>query len=548
VLLELAVRDLALIERARVELAPGFTVISGETGAGKSLLIDALGLVLGARADTTLVRHGAEAARVEALFAREGEPEPLICVRDVAAGGRSLARIDDETVTAARLAAVVGPLVEIHGQHEQQRLLQAAWQRDVLDAYGAHAELREQVAIAVRAWRANEAALRELSLEPAELERRIELAEHAAIEIEAVAPRTGEVEQLRARLALAGNAERIGALLAEAHALLAGEGGGGRDTLARAARLAAELARLDESAAQLAERLSGLEAEADDLALELRRRVEAFAEEGTDVAALEERLGLLYGLLRKYGPDEAAVLEHGAAARAEVLRLRGLDAERAQRAAASEQLEPVAREAAGALSVARGEAVRRLSAAANESLASLGFPPGAFAVGLSEATLDEAGADAVEFLLSPNPGEPARPLARIASGGEMSRVALALKVVLARADRTPTLVFDEVDAGIGGRSADPVGRALWQLARDHQVICVTHLPQIAAHADVHLRISKGLRAGRSTTEMARLGPDERRAELAQMLGGSAADSGALGAADELLARAEASRATASPAA
>lgn len=538
-LLELGVRDLALIERARVSLAPGFTIISGETGAGKSLLIDALGLVLGARADTSLVRHGAEAARVEALFERR--PEPLICVREVAAGGRSVARIDDEAVTVGRLAAEVGPLVEIHGQHEQQRLLQAVWQRDVLDAYAGHGALRVRVAQAVQAWQANAGALRELALEPAELERRLELAEHAASEIESAGVRPGEVDELRGRLTLVANSERIGVLLGEVRELLVAEGSGARDRLAHAARLATELARLEASAQALSERLSGLEAEAADLAVELRRRLETFAEEGSDVAALEQRLGQLYGLLRKYGEDEAAVLAHGEAARAEADRLRDLDAERARRQAAAVALEQAARLVAAELSRARREAATRLSSAANESLAGLGFPADAFVVQLQEAALDESGADTVEFLLAPNPGEPPRSLARIASGGEMSRVALALKVVLAGADRTPTLVFDEVDAGIGGRSADPVGRSLRRLARDHQVICVTHLPQIAAHADVHLRITKGVRDGRSTTEIVRLDDDGRRAELAQMLGGGAADSGALAAADELLARAAAAR-------
>src|SRR4051812_8423200 len=190
---ELTVRDLALIERVRVTFEPGLTVITGETGAGKSLLIDALGLVMGARADTGLVRHGAAGARVEALFDIDAAPEPLICVRELSAEGRSVARVDDESVTAARLAQVVEPLIEIHGQHEQQRLLSSAWQRDVLDAFGGYADLRAQVAADVREMRANEAALRELAIDPADLERRLELAEHAADEIEAAAPREGEV-------------------------------------------------------------------------------------------------------------------------------------------------------------------------------------------------------------------------------------------------------------------------------------------------------------------------------------------------------------------
>ncbi|HUG47249.1 MAG TPA: DNA repair protein RecN [Candidatus Limnocylindria bacterium] len=534
-LLELGVRDLALIERARIVLEPGFTVVTGETGAGKSLLIDALGLVLGGRADTSLVRHGADGARVEAVF--EHEPEPPICVRELSAAGRSLARIDDETVTAGRLAALAGPLVEIHGQHDQQRLLQPAWQRDVLDAYGGHAELRRSVAEAVRAWRANQAALRELDIEPTELGRRLELIEHAAAEIEAAGLRPGEVAELRSRLAAAGSAERIATLLADAYRELAEEGAGARDRLARAARAATEFGRLDPGLAPFADRLAGLEAEADDAALELRRRLDTAAEEGTDVAALEERLSLIYGLLRKYGDDESAAIAHGEDSRREADRLRGLEEERRRRAADGARLEGAARSVAGELTEARRRAGARLSEEIAPGLAGLGFPAGAFSVELAAAALDESGEDDVNFLLSPNPGEPARPLGRIASGGELSRVALALKVVLARADLTPTLVFDEVDAGIGGRSADPLGRSLWQLARHHQVICVTHLPQIAGYADVHLRITKHARDGRTVTDIARLDAAERQSELAQMLGGSGGEAGALAAAGELLRRA-----------
>jgi DNA repair protein RecN (Recombination protein N) len=544
VLRELAVRDLALIERARIELGPGLTVITGETGAGKSLLIDALGLVMGARADSGLVRHGAAGARVEALFEQAGRDEPLICVREVSAEGRSVARIDDETVTAGRLAQVVDPLVEIHGQHDQQRLLQGAWQRDVLDAYGGHAELRLGVREAVQALRSNEAALRELATDPVELQRRLELAAFAADEIEVASPKAGEIDELKSRLALAGNAQRIAALLSDAHDALSGEGRGAHDGLARASRALSDLARLDPSAEPLAERLTGLEAELDDVALELRRRSDSMAETVGDTEQIEARLGVLYGLLRKYGEDEAALIEYGVQQRAEVERLKGTEAERARREKDAERLGNDAHAAASALHDARAKTAARLEGEVTARLVELGFPSAAFVINIDDAPLDESGSDAVSYLLAPNQGEPARPLARIASGGELSRVALALKSVLAAADQTPTLIFDEVDAGIGGRSADPVGRLLWRLARDHQVLCVTHLPQIAAYADAHLRIEKGERDGRTTTHIAPLDDGERRVELAQMLGGSAGAEATLAAADELLARAREARETA----
>ncbi len=532
---ELAVRDLALIERARVALGPGLTVITGETGAGKSLLIDALGLVMGTRADSGLVRHGAPGARVEAIV--ETDDATLICVRELSPEGRSLARIDDETVTAGRLATVVGPLIEIHGQHEQQRLLSAAWQRDVVDELGGHAELRAQVAADVRALRANEAALRELEIDPAELERRLELAQHAADEIAAAAPALGESDELRTRLNVLGNAQRIATLLDQAHGELAGEGIGARDRLAAAARDVAELTRVDASAADLGGRLAGLEAEAADVALDLRRRAEQMAEAADSTTEIEVRLSVLYGLLRKYGETEAAVLEYGERARAEVERLRGLNDERRRRAADTERLLAQATGGAGELSVARNAAAQRLAGEVTERLLELGFPSAALQIRVASAPLDESGADAIEFLFAPNPGEPARELARIASGGELSRVALALKTVVARADHTPTLIFDEIDAGIGGRSADPIGHMLWRLARDHQVVCVTHLPQIAAYADAHLRIEKKTDGARTTTSVESLDADARRHELALMLGGPTDQAATLAAADALLQRA-----------
>jgi DNA repair protein RecN (Recombination protein N) len=551
-LLELTVSHLALIDRLRLELGDGLNVITGETGAGKSLLIDALGLALGARADTSLVRHGADSARVEALFDRI--PEPVIAVREVAASGRSTARLDDETVTAARLAEEVGPLVEIHGQHEQQRLLDERWQRDLLDAFGGHHGLRDAMAIAVERWRTNRAALSELAIDPRELARKRELLEHEATEIEAAGLRPGEAGELRARLEAAQHGEAIARGASTMRDALVGEGSGARDVTATALREVLALARIDARFEPVAERLAGLEAELDDVAGEVRVLAETVDHDASTLAALEERLSLIYGLERRYGDDEAAVNAHGERARAEVDRLAGLEGERARREAEDAALLAVVADAAARLSAARRSAAAELAGSVGSVLGELGFPEGVFEVALGrrpagkdEAAIeldgdavafDAAGADEIVYRLAPNPGEPARSLAKIASGGELSRVALAVKQVLAEADATPTLVFDEVDTGIGGRSADPVGRSLWALGRRHQVLCVTHLPQIAAHADVQFRITKRERDGRTVTEVERLDREGRIVELAQMLGGSATGATALASARELLDRAE----------
>ena len=551
-LLELTVTDLALIDRLRLELGPGLNVITGETGAGKSLLIDALGLALGARADTTLVRHGAELARVEALFDRI--PEPVIAVREVAATGRSTARLDDETVTAARLAEEVGPLVEIHGQHEQQRLLDERWQRDLLDAFGGHEQLRVEMTTTVERWRANRSALAELSIDPRELARRLELLEHEATEIAAARLQPGESDELRARLEAAQHGEAIARGAAALRDALVAEGSGARDVTAVAVREVRNLARVDTRFEPLVDRLAGLEAELEDAAGEVRRLADTVDHDATTLAAIEERLGLIYALERRYGDDEVAVIAHGERARTEVERLAGLEDERARREAEDAAMLAAVADVAGRLSDARRSAGADLASAVGGVLVELGFPAEVFEVALGRrpagadepavelngdaVAFDVAGADQVVYRLAPNAGEPARPLAKIASGGELSRVALAIKQVLAGADATPTLVFDEVDTGIGGRSADPVGRSLWALARRHQVLCVTHLPQIAAHADVQFRIAKRERDGRTITELERLDREGRIVELAQMLGGQAGEATTLASARELLDRAE----------
>ncbi|MGK2850195.1 MAG: DNA repair protein RecN [Candidatus Limnocylindrales bacterium] len=551
-LIELTVTDLALIDRLRLGFEAGLNVITGETGAGKSLLIDALGLALGARADTSLVRHGAELARVEALFDRT--PEPLIAVRDVTTGGRSTARLDDVTVTAARLAEEVGSLVEIHGQHDQGRLLDERWQRDLLDGWGGHDDLRARMTGAVERWRENRARLEAAALDPRDVARRLDLLQHEAAEITAARLRPGEADEIRARLTAAQHGEAIARGAETLRESLTAEGAGARDATATALHEARGLSRLDPRFEPLAERLAGLEAELADVADEARRLAEGIDHDPGALAELDARLGVIHGLLRRYGDDEAAVIDHGERATAEAERLRGLDEERARRQREdAERLADVAL-VAGELSNARSVAATTLGAAVAEVLEELGFPAGVFdvAVGRRPAgpqepaveidgdavAFDASGIDQVVYRLAPNPGEPSRPLARIASGGELSRVALAVKRVLAEADATPTLVFDEVDTGIGGRSADPVGRSLWGLARRHQVLCVTHLPQIAAHADAHFRIAKRERDGRTVTEVERLDHEGRIVELAAMLGGGPGDPSALAAARELLDRAE----------
>jgi DNA repair protein RecN (Recombination protein N) len=543
---ELTVENLAVVESVRLGLAPGFTVLTGETGAGKSLVVDAVALALGARASTDQVRRGADAARVEAIFDAPA-PQPndpladlieagegsVIVRREIAADGRSVARVNDRTVTVGGLAALGGRLGEIHGQHDQQRLLEPAHQLTLLDSFGAHGELVERVASAHHAWRATAAASAELLADPHDLARRVELLRHQTDEISAAAPRPGEDAELEVGLRAAEHAETIARSAAEAVAALRDDAGAG-DALASVERSLATAAQHDERFAALTDRAAGLAAEASELARDVSAVADAVDLDSTARAAAEERLALLYDLRRKYGDSLEGVIAFGEASAAELERLENQEGERERlRAEEVDRLREL-EAAAASLTDARRAAADRLAVAVNAELPPLGLPADAFGVEVEAGEIGPTGGDRVTFAFAPNPGEPARPLGRIASGGEASRLSLALKVVLAAADETPLLVFDEVDAGVGGRNAAAVGERLRSLSAYHQVLCVTHLPQVAAHADAHIVIGKRVVDGRTVTEARLLAPDDRAVELAAMLAGEGAGEEAHAAAEALL--------------
>jgi DNA repair protein RecN (Recombination protein N) len=546
VITELRVRDLATIADVTLHLGAGLNVLTGETGAGKSLVVDAVALARGARASGDQVRSGTDAARVEAIF---DAPPPLaedplaevlaegdglaIVRREVGADGRSMARVNDRAVTVGSLAGLGARLGEIHGQHEQQRLLEPARQLALLDAYGELGGQATEVAERHRAWRAIVAASAELLTDAHELARRRELLRYQVDEIGSAAPRAGEDLELEAQLRAAQHAESIARSAAEAVAALRDESGA-TDTLSVAERGLVAAAQHDERFAPLADRAAGLAAEAAELA-----RDAAAAGEGVELdpgarAAAEERLALLYDLRRKYGDSLEAVIAFGATAGTELERLDDQEGERkrlrAEEAARRTSLE----KAADALSTARRAVAERLAAAVNGELAPLGLPTGSFGIEVDSVEVGPRGVDGVTFTFAPNPGEPARPLGRIASGGEASRLSLAIKVVLAAADETPLLVFDEVDAGVGGRNAAALGERLRALSRYHQVLCVTHLAQVAAHADAHVRVGKRVSGGRTVTEATELTAEERTTELAAMLAGEGAGDEAHAAAEALL--------------
>lgn len=543
---ELTVENLAVVESVRIGFGAGFTVLTGETGAGKSLVVDAVALALGARAASDQVRSGAAAARVEAVFdAPElADDAPLADVvaagdgmaiihREVSADGRSVARLNDRTVTVGGLAALGARFGEIHGQHDQQRLLDPARQLALLDGFGGHRELARSVADAHAAWRATVAASSELMTDAHELARRVELLRHQVDEIASAGPRAGEDSELEAQLRAASHAEAIARAAAEAVAALRDDGGAA-DALAVAERALVAAAANDERFAPLADRAAGLAGEVAELARDASDVAESVELDPESRAAAEERLAILYDLRRKYGDSLEAVVAFGGAAAAELERLENQEGERERlRQREAEERAALDRSCAE-LTAARDAAAKALTDAVNRELPPLGLPAGAFGVALDPVEPGPNGADRVIFTFAPNPGEPARPLGRIASGGEASRLALALEVVLAAADETPLLVFDEIDAGVGGRNASALGQRLKALGAYHQVVCVTHLAQVAAHADAHVVVGKRVVDGRTVTVARLLTGDERAAELAAMLAGEGAGDEARAAAEALL--------------
>jgi DNA repair protein RecN (Recombination protein N) len=545
-LVELTVENLAVLERVRLPLSRGFTVLTGETGAGKSLIVDALALALGARATADLVRAGTDAARVEAVFDEvvAADDDPLadllaagegsaIVRREVSADGRSLARLNDRSVTVGGLAALGERLAEIHGQHEQQRLLAADRQLELLDRFGELSPLRDAVADAYRAWRAVVAQAAELLTDEHELARRVELLRHQVDEIAAAALRPGEDEELEAQLRAASHAEAIAAAADAALGSLRDDAAG-LDALRTTRASLAQAAAHDERFAALEERAAGLEAEATELARDVADVTERVDLDPATRAATEERLALVYELKRKYGATLEEVNAFGARAAEELDRLADQAGLRERLTADEARLRAETEAAAATLHDARAIAATRLAYLVNAELPPLGLPSDAFGVEIEPTEVGPSGADRVTFTFAPNPGEPGRPLARIASGGEASRLSLALKVVLAAADETPVLVFDEVDAGIGGRHATALGERLRALAAYHQVLCVTHLPQVAAYADRHVHVGKRVVDGRTVSEARELDAAQRATELAAMLAGEGAGSEAQAAAEALL--------------
>ena len=535
-LTELRVRDLAVIADVTLPLASGLNVLTGETGAGKSMLVDALALLLGERASSDIVRPGARRAVVEASFDTRGvgsvseaadelgielEDDRLIVRREINAEGRNRAWANGSPTTVSALATLGRILVDLHGQHEAQSLLRPAAQRDMLDAYGDAAAERDRVGAAFQGaatLRAQEATLEERR---DEVRRRADYLRHVVKEIGDAKPRPGEDELLEIESGRLGNVEELAGLAEHALELLeTAEERAALDTLAQLSRTLAGLERLDGSVARWSELLEAARANLEELALAVRDYASELEADPARLAEVERRRDVLYKLTQKYGPSIDDVLHALVEASGELDLLDSADFDlerlREQRGQADAELG----RAAEALTAKRRRAAKRLGKAVQDLLPGLGMPDGSFRVVVEPApSIGAAGADTVTFVVQLNPGLDARPLQQVASGGELSRLMLALKVVLAAHDAVPSLVFDEVDQGIGGEVAVKVGRALQDVAARRQVLVITHLPQIASCASHHVVIAKRARGGIATSDVSALDADGRVREITRMLGG-----------------------------
>ena len=534
-LTELRVRNFAIIEQLTLPLARGFNVLTGETGAGKSIIVGALGLLLGERANTDVVRTGADKALVEGTFDVSDRPElsslldargidveesTVVLKREVAAAGRARAWVNGTPVTAAALSEIGRLLVNVHGQHEAQTLLDPDEQREILDAFAG----AQQQAAAVRAAHAALAAVRhditELRRRKADAERRADYLRHVVREIEDARLVEGEDARLDEEARRLEHAEELRSLASGAAGALDGDEDAVLTHLGAVQRALASITRIDPSRARLQELFDSGYYALEELARELEE-YEAGVE--LDPERLEEvrrRRDLLFRLMKKYGGTLGEAIETGTKARAELDLVESADLD--LRALEQREGEAGARlaESAAELSTMRRSAAARLGRAVDEVLPSLGMADGHFvAVLVPLPDVGASGAEDTEFRVALNVGHDARPLSRVASGGELSRVMLALKTILARLDQVPTLIFDEVDAGIGGKVGLQVGDTMRRVAAHHQVFAITHLPQIAARAHHHILVAKGARGGVTTADVAVLVGEQRITELARMLGG-----------------------------
>ncbi|HEY3413237.1 MAG TPA: DNA repair protein RecN [Armatimonadota bacterium] len=548
---ELHIRNFALIERLDLDFRPGLNILTGETGAGKSILIDAINALLGERTGTEVIRSGTDRASVEGAFTPDGaaavteilagegldDGDDIILGRELSRTSQGAARVNGRRTTIGVLRVIGEGLVDLHGQHDHQSLLNTDRHVDILDAWAGPrlAEVRGRVEDIFHRWKNCQAELSALQMDARERERRIDLYRFQIAEIDAARPREDEEEGLLAERTRFAGAEKLAASVGEASGLLTGDANAAVESLGAAVSRLRDAVRIDPSIQPLLEAVEGAYYSIQEAGRDVAGYVDSIEFNPTRLAEVEERIDLLRRLKKKYGDTIADVLAHRDSTARELAAIEGVEARteelegeiyarRTELDALNSELRTLRREA--------GESLHR---AMEQELTELAMEKTQVAVSVEPAELSANGADRVEFLISPNPGEPLKPLARIASGGELSRLMLALKSVVAKADPVPVLIFDEIDTGVSGRQAAVIARKMRALARESQVLCVTHLPQIAAAADHHYLIRKGEENGRTVTQVEVLEPEFRIEEIARMLAGDAPTPSARANARDLIA-------------
>ena len=543
----LHIENIAVIEQADIVFNQGFNVLTGETGAGKSIVIDAISAILGERAYRDMVRTGAAKASVRALFRQvpelpwfqeNGVPyeEETLIQREIYLDGKNVCRVNGQLLSVSILRKLGLQLINIHGQRDSQQLFDEGYHLAYLDAFAGDEALLTDYEEKFQAVAALRREIQRLTMDEGEKLRRMESLKFQIEEISRAQLKPGEDETLEARRKLLQNAEKLSDGLDEAVTGLYGDddSDGATALLTRAERALSRLGRFDDSLEALHTRVADLMYQVQDVAEELRDRRADFAYSGEELESIESRLDVIHRLRRKYGVSCQDILDYLAKAQKELDEIEFADDEIARLKTKLQSAEQAAREAAFALRKARQDGAERLAARILEELRQLDMPRVQFQCQFTQTELSPVGADAVAFYMSANVGEALKPMNKVASGGELARIMLALKNVLAQQDRVATLIFDEVDTGVSGRAAQKVAEKLRSVARNKQVLCVTHLPQIAALADTHLLIAKGEREGRTYTTVTPLDREGRKLELARIIGGASITETTLRSAEEML--------------
>ena len=552
----LIIKNIALISSLDIELGGGLNVLTGETGAGKSIIIDSVNLVLGERASKDLIAVNQQKARVEALFSIKNndtvksllndngllsEDDELILMREITASGKSLCRINGEVVPLATLHLIADSLVDVHGQHTHQSLLDPKKHMHMVDEFNASEiiPVRNKVAELYRAYTEVERKLNSGFVSAEERERRIDILAYQINEIEKAHLYAGEEEEITAELAVLSNAERISSSLDIASDIISGD----RGSLGSVRKAADALSRISDISAvysDIYERINSLYYELEDASYQLRDLSLSFEFSPERLNELENRMDYLNSLKRKYGGSIEAVLEFMQNCKTELEELSSSDEIRERLIKELARLKSEYFEASARLTALRNQAAQALSENVTKQLHELGMVNAQFTYvnNVSDEKLHINGSDSIEFMFSANAGEPCKPLAKVASGGELSRIMLAIKTVCADADAIPTLIFDEIDSGISGVTAIKVGEKMARIAASHQVLCITHLPQIAAYADSHFLVEKTMKNGETHSSLRQLGDEERRTELARIMGSVNADESAVKYAQELISASE----------